>query len=189
MALECCEQGDLARVLESHREQGTVIPEQQLWVWFRQITDAVCCMHEHRVMHRDIKPNNIFVTTDGTAKIGDLGLSRFMSSQTMQVQSMVGTPCYMSPEVIRGLPYDFSSDVWGLGCLLYEMTALKVPFYSPKLNYYTLGKKITTCDYEPLPDSVSPAIRDTVGLLLRSEPQDRPTAQQLLDRVSSFLTS
>jgi len=146
-------------------------------------------MHEHRVMHRDIKPNNIFVTTDGTAKIGDLGLSRFMSSQTMQVQSMVGTPCYMSPEVIRGLPYDFSSDVWGLGCLLYEMTALKVPFYSPKLNYYTLGKKITTCDYEPLPDSVSPAIRDTVGLLLRSEPQDRPTAQQLLDRVSSFLTS
>lgn len=134
----------------------------------------------------DIKPGNIFLMNETTAKIGDLGLSRYFSSKTLQVpthtraqmfaktrslalamlslpassftwlssrpsfpqaQSMVGTPCYMSPECIRGLPYEFSSDVWSLGCLLYEMSTLQNPFYGDSLNYYTLGKSIAFRDY------------------------------------------
>src|SRR5690554_5577668 len=67
-----------------------------------------------------LKPANIFLTTDGTIKVGDLGLSREMSDETMQAYSKVGTPLYMSPEVLKGDGYDFKSDIWSLGCLLYE---------------------------------------------------------------------
>lgn len=64
-----------------------------------QVCDALYHMHSQRMMHRDIKPSNVFVTAAGDVKLGDLGLGRFMSSQTVQVQTVVGTPCYMSPEV------------------------------------------------------------------------------------------
>ena len=69
---------------------------------FVQICMALEYMHRQRVMHRDVKPSNIFVTESGSVKLGDLGLSRVLSSQTLQVHTMVGTPCYMSPEAIRG---------------------------------------------------------------------------------------
>ncbi|CAG9459958.1 unnamed protein product [Pedinophyceae sp. YPF-701] len=186
MALECCEQGDLASVLEAHKTNGTAPTEREIWMWFAQVANAVACMHRHRVMHRDIKPGNIFITGSGSVKIGDLGLSRYLSSQTVQVQSMVGTPCYMSPEVIRGLPYEFSSDVWGLGCLLYEMAALRNPFVGPKLNYYTLGKKIASCQYDPLPESAPESVREMVGLLLRADPAERPSVEQILERIESL---
>lgn len=83
-----------------------------------QISDALAYMHEQRVMHRDIKPANIFIAGDGSLRIGDLGLGREFSSKTMEAFSKVGTPLYMSPEVIHGDGYDFRSDVWSLGCLV-----------------------------------------------------------------------
>ena len=87
-------------------------PSRVLWL---------SCQHTHRIMHRDIKPSNVFLSADGVVKLGDLGLSRYFSSKTQQAQSMVGTPYYMSPECIRGQPYEWSSDTWSLGCLLYEL--------------------------------------------------------------------
>ena len=139
---------------------AAALSEQEVWKYFLQVCSALHYMHSKRTMHRDIKPSNIFLTESGDVKLGDLGLSRLLSSQTVQVQTMVGTPCYMSPEAIRGRPYDFSSDVWGLGCLLYELVALKNPFMGKGLNYYTLGKKITKCEFDALPESTSPAVVD-----------------------------
>ena len=90
---------------------GTPLSEGDVWNIFSQLCGAVAHMHAHRIMHRDIKPSNVFISSDGVAKLGDLGLSRYFSSKTAQAQSMVGTPYYMSPECIRGQPYEWSSDV------------------------------------------------------------------------------
>jgi len=187
LVLECCEGGDLAGVLQQCAQKKQPLSEAEVWKWFAQVCDAVFHMHSLRMMHRDIKPSNIFVTGTGDVMLGDLGLSRFLSSQTVQVQSMVGTPCYMSPEAIRGIPYDFSSDVWGLGCLLYELVALKNPFIRSGLNYYTLGKKITSCDYEPLPEWASEAVRDTVAWILKADPTARPSVKEVLESVRKRL--
>lgn len=96
-------------------------------------------------MHRDLKPANIFISANGALKIGDLGLGRVFSSQTVEAYSKVGTPLYMSPELLRGEGYDMKSDIWSLGCIAYEMAELKSPFRNDgeKLSLMELFGKIT----------------------------------------------
>ena len=92
--------------------------ERVIWKYFAQMCEAIRHMHERRIMHRDLKPANIFLTLNGTVKVGDLGLGREMSEHTVEAHSKVGTPLYMSPEVLRGDGYDFRSDIWSVGCLV-----------------------------------------------------------------------
>ncbi|KAG6977126.1 hypothetical protein JG688_00000673 [Phytophthora aleatoria] len=106
IAFEWAEAGDLKRQIRKANEKG------------------------NRIMHRDLKPANIFLTLKGVVKVGDLGLGRYLSENTMEARSKVGTPLYMSPEVLRGESYDWKSDVWSLGCILYELAMLRSPFKS-----------------------------------------------------------
>lgn len=166
--------GDLKRQLRKAQERGVGFEERVIWKYFSQICDAIQHMHERRIMHRDLKPANIFLTLDGTVKVGDLGLSRELSEHTVQAHSKVGTPLYMSPEVLRGDGYDFKSDIWSLGCLLYELAMLKSPFKSEGLNLYLLFQKISQGDFQPLPENYSEQLRTLAYAMISTKREDRP---------------
>jgi serine/threonine protein kinase len=173
--------GDLKRQLRKQAEKNIGFDERLIWKYFSQICDAIQHMHERRVLHRDLKPANIFLTLDGTIKVGDLGLSRELSEHTIQAHSKVGTPLYMSPEVLRGDGYDFKSDIWSLGCLLYELAMLKSPFKSEGLKLYALFQKISQGDYQSVPDTYSDTLRDLTHSLLLTKPEDRPEINEICE--------
>ncbi|XP_057371108.1 serine/threonine-protein kinase Nek7-like [Daphnia carinata] len=177
IVLELAGAGDLAKFLFSCQRHSRLMTEQAIWRFFVQIASALSHIHEKRIVHRDIKPANVFLTSDLTVKLGDLGLGRFFSSKTFAAHSLVGTPYYMSPERLNQCGYDFSSDIWSLGCLLYEMAALQPPFNCFKSNWNALRQNIERCEYPPLPsDRYSDDMRHLVGSCLQRAPTERPDA-------------
>lgn len=184
VVMELASHGDLAGLIRRSTQAETPLGEPRVWRYFTQICEALAYMHERRVMHRDIKPANVFISGDdaagGVMKLGDLGLGRYFSSKTDVTHSTVGTPYYMSPECIQGGGYEFKSDTWSLGCLLYELATLRSPFYSDGLNFYMLGKRIMKGQFEPMGD-VSPQLSELVNRMLQVTPADRPSATEVLE--------
>ncbi|KAL2911838.1 Serine/threonine-protein kinase Nek7 [Polyrhizophydium stewartii] len=180
IVLELADAGDLGKMIKHFKTQGKRISEKTIWKYFTQISGALAHLHNRRVMHRDIKPANVFITGQGVAKLGDLGLGRFVSQTTVEAHSLVGTPYYMSPERIHEAGYSFQSDIWSLGCLLYEMAALHSPFYGDKMTLAGLCRKIEACDYPPLPaDLYSEEFRSLVASMIQTDMSKRPTAEQV----------
>ncbi|EPS36868.1 hypothetical protein H072_9490 [Dactylellina haptotyla CBS 200.50] len=131
------------------------------------------------VVHRDLKPENVFLDHDTCVKLGDFGLSRILASDQHMATTYVGTPYYMSPEIVCDLPYTSRSDIWSLGCVIYELCALSPPFDAKSLP--SLCQKIQAGRYNPIPNSYSPELRRVVDMCLRTNPSDRPDTAKLLD--------
>eukprot|EP00967_Tisochrysis_lutea_P132450 scaffold231189_cov18-Tisochrysis_lutea.AAC.2 len=120
------------------RSLKTAPPEGQVLDWLVQVTMAVQYVHANNILHRDLKTQNIFLTHDGCIRLGDFGISRPLKGAMDLASTLVGTPYYMSPEVMSSQPYNFKSDMWSLGCCLYEMMSLKHAFDASDMNSLVL---------------------------------------------------
>ncbi|EOD15780.1 hypothetical protein EMIHUDRAFT_459269 [Emiliania huxleyi CCMP1516] len=153
---------------------------------------ALRYVHSKRILHRDLKTQNIFIAHhNGRAliKLGDFGIAKVMEGSMAAASTVIGTPYYMSPEVCQNQPYSFKSDVWALGCILYEMCALQQAWNGS--NLLGLVYKIVQQKYPPLPESYSPRLRELVGRMLAKQPEHRPSLDDILATpfVREFLTS
>jgi NIMA (never in mitosis gene a)-related kinase len=191
IAIEWAEKGDLKRVIKRAQAEELPIEELKVWEYMHQIASALKHMQEKRIMHRDLKPANIFITADGTLKLGDLGLGRFLSSQTIEAFSRVGTPLYMSPEVLKGSGYDWKSDVWSLGCVVYELACLHSPFRKDdtKMSLYDLFQTISKGEFVPVGERYSEELRTIVNSMIQVNPEKRLDIDQVVELCNIQLKS
>lgn len=177
IVMEFAEGGDLSNKVKQAR--GKHFSEEQILDWFIQTCLAVEYCHQKRVLHRDIKSQNIFLTDEGVIKVGDFGISRVLQNTCDCAHTFVGTPYYLSPELVQERPYNNMSDCWALGVVLYELMALRHPFNATDMK--GLMYKILRVIYDPPPLMYSTELRAVVSKLLQKEPSKRPKVSQILE--------
>lgn len=153
--------GELFQILE---DDGT-LPEDQVRHIACQLVSALYYLHSHRILHRDMKPQNILLAKGEKVKLCDFGFARTMSFDTLVLTSVKGTPLYMAPEIVKDQPYDHTADLWALGCILYELYTGTPPFYSNNIL-----QLISLIVKEPVrwPKDMSPIFKDFLqGLLAK----------------------
>ncbi|XP_019390149.1 PREDICTED: serine/threonine-protein kinase Nek1 isoform X5 [Crocodylus porosus] len=190
IVMDYCEGGDLFKKINA--QKGVLFSEDQIMDWFVQICLALKHVHERKILHRDIKSQNIFLTKDGTIQLGDFGIARVLNSTVELARTCIGTPYYLSPEICQNKPYNNKSDIWALGCVLYEMCTLKHAFEAGNMKNLVL--KIISGSFPPVSMHYSYDLRNLLSQLFKRNPRDRPSVNSILEknfiakRVEKFLT-
>ena len=130
-------------------------------------------IHDRKILHRDIKPENVLKTKSGVIKFADFGVSKLVSSTLAKASTEIGTPLYLSPEIVRQEKYDFKTDIWSMGVTLYELCTFKRPF-DTTIGIKDLNEKILKGDFDPLPDKYSQDLKDLIGSMLQVKQSERP---------------
>ena len=178
IVLEFAKYGDLSHVIKKQQSKRRFMSEHQVMTLFVQICLALRHLHKHNILHRDLKPQNIFVGDDFKLKLGDFGCSKLLDRIRL-ARTQVGTPYYMSPEIWNNKRYDAKSDVWSLGCILFELASLGVPFKARNLPQ--LAAKVANTKTPLIPTTYSTNLRRLAKALLAKDPERRPSISQILN--------
>jgi NIMA (never in mitosis gene a)-related kinase len=162
MIMEYADNGDVFQKICSYQKRETYIKEKKIWYVFIQIVRGLRAIHLRKILHRDMKSANIFLFKDMQAKLGDLNVSKIVKKGLSYTQT--GTPYYASPEVWKDMPYDSKSDIWSLGCVLYEMCALVPPFRADDMQ--GLYKMVIKGKYPRIPDHFSQEMATVIKFML-----------------------
>lgn len=178
IVMDFAEGGDLAQRISCSREKRETFAEAQIARWFTQVALGLKHLHARHIVHRDLKPQNLFLTQHDDLRIGDFGISKTIQFGALKEKITIGTPYYLSPEICHERLYSSASDIWALGCILYELAALRVPFEA--LNVASLVEKITAGTVPTLPQAYSSDLRLLCCKLLSRDSNERPSAAEII---------
>ncbi|XP_052768507.1 serine/threonine-protein kinase Nek2-like isoform X1 [Mya arenaria] len=180
--MEYCKGGDLATIISRNKKDSVYLDEDFIWKILIQLTQALQECHQRKngraVLHRDMKPANVFLDMDKNVKLGDFGLARVLHHETSFANTYVGTPYYMSPELVNNMSYNEKSDIWSMGCVLYELCALHPPFVASSQT--ELNRKIRLGDFDRIPKRYSEDLNTIISKMLHIEVTKRPSIEELL---------
>lgn len=168
--------GNLFDYLNKRLAQRSYLDEDEIIRYFAQIARALHHIHTQKILHRDMKTHNILLdSTQKILKICDFGISKFLTQTN--ASTTVGTYHYMSPELLQSKPYNKKSDVWSLGCILYELITLTRAFDG---SLQVILSKIIKCDILPMPEHYSNELKGLVKIILNTDPAKRPELTHIL---------
>ena len=176
IVMEYADKGDLFQVITERKKTKNYFDEQEIWKTFVQLLKGLKSLHDLNILHRDIKSANVFLFEGGICKLGDLNVSKVARKGLGYTQT--GTPYYASPEVWEEQPYDSKSDVWSLGCVIYEMATLRPPFQAQSME--ELYKKVMRGIYPKISSRYSEDLSDVLKLMIQVEVGARPSCEELL---------
>ena len=176
IVMEYADKGDLFQLITERKKTKNYFTEQEVWKIFIQLLNGLKALHDFKILHRDIKSANVFLFKGGICKLGDLNVSKVARKGLGYTQT--GTPYYASPEVWEEKPYDSKSDVWSLGCVMYEMITLRPPFQAKSME--ELYKKVMRGNYPRIPKKYSEDLSDAIKLMIQVEAGARPSCEELL---------
>lgn len=176
IAMTYCEHGELTSLIKKHHKSQMHFEEPKVLRWIAQLASALYYIHSNGLIHRDLKSQNIFLDQNLNVYIGDFGIARTINPGSM-ASTFIGSPLYMSPELVQGTSYNSQSDMWSLGCMIFEILCLKTAFQAKNIN--TLIMKIVSGKIPELPGVYSSKLRDICLNLLNQVPEQRMTAAQL----------
>lgn len=174
IVMEYCDGGDLSQFIKNQKGKG--LTDDIIWRIFIQTCLGIYYLHQRKILHRDVKSLNIFMNKQGNIKLGDLGVAKVLS--TSFANTFVGTPYYLSPEMCEEKPYNEKSDIWAIGCILYELVTYKHPFNA--MNQGALIMKIIKGKYDSLPLSTSQDIKKLIEIILEKNSTKRPYIYDIL---------
>ena len=168
---------DLKKYLDLN---GGPLPPQLVKSYLYQICLAIKYCHSRRILHRDLKPQNLLIDKNGVIKLGDFGLSRFLNSGKEPTHGRIGTPHWMAPEILKGGTYQFPADIFSYGMILWELITYKIPYHNIDpmkiVDLITKEKKIVK-----VPNEGNPVLRRIAQRCIQYEPRDRPSLDVVLE--------
>ena len=186
IVMEYCDGGDLDQLIQKSNFNKTRIDENFIWKILIQTLKALNYIHnEKNILHRDIKPSNIFLYKNYNIKLGDFGLSRKFYNE--YAKTIIGTPLYMSPELLERKPYNEKADIWALGCSLYELSTFSTPYEAPNMD--VLLNKIRNGLPQRIDRSYSNKLWNIISKMLTYDYNKRPSSLQLIEEYDELFVS
>eukprot|EP00927_Polykrikos_kofoidii_P061150 TRINITY_DN5601_c0_g2_i1.p1 TRINITY_DN5601_c0_g2~~TRINITY_DN5601_c0_g2_i1.p1 ORF type:complete len:611 (-),score=86.26 TRINITY_DN5601_c0_g2_i1:205-2037(-) len=203
IVMQHMEGGDMCGLIERMRDLGRRFQEVDLWRWLLQVNSALQYLHAARIIHRDVKPGNIFLSSNGglpgdeidadiakSAVLGDLGIAKVLAHADARTATQIGTPAYLAPEVWLGRSYNYAADIFSLGCTLYELAELRLPFEAK--NNLILGQKACHRRCPPIRGGESgftPSLQFLVQLMMEKDANARPSPDDILSYAHRLVSS
>ena len=183
IVMEFADDGDLQTKITKMRKEGGMFQENLIWSYSIQMIEGLKALHDKKIMHRDLKSANIFLVKDKhQCKLGDMNVSKVIKEKVLLTQT--GTPYYASPEVWRDEPYSYKSDLWSIGCVIYELCALRPPFKGKDLD--ELFMNVCQGKAERISNVYSDDLWKMILMLLQTDVKKRCDCNKFLN--SSLIT-
>lgn len=176
IVMEYADGGDLSQKIEKNGRKA--FNEDEVLKIFTQLALAIKYIHDRKILHRDLKGQNVFLMKDGTVKLGDFGIAKVLDHTMQFCNTQIGTPYYLSPEMCQGKNYNSKTDIWSFGCIMYEMCTLHHAFEGRNIN--NLLFNIVRGHISPISSQYSNDLRNLINSMLNKDPNQRPTANQIV---------
>ena len=186
IVMEYCDRLDLGKYIKGHKICKKSVEKQVIYHIILEICNGLKEIHNKKLIHRDLKPDNIFLTSDSKIKIGDFGLAKQLNQKNQYAKTQAGTILYMAPEIINGVKYNNKVDIWALGCIIHELCTLNVCFEGESIN--EVINKIIGCKHEKIDQKVYGAdMQNLIDLLLKIDYKKRPDIDEVIKMVKKYL--